>query len=164
MEGRGGLQSGKPGWALFVPTAISTCGFIDRVVLNVLVQPIKAEFALSDTQIGLLAGFAFALPNVALGLWLARIAERRRRHAPHPRGAGAAALRPHMRTGRPLRTAPPRKSDDGQTRSGSPWRRASTSSRIPVGESASNGARPSPLDRPTAKLAWVRPSLPSGRR
>lgn len=60
-------------------TAISTCGFIDRILMNVLVQPIKAEFGLSDTEIGLLAGLAFALLNVLLGIWVARIAERRRR-------------------------------------------------------------------------------------
>jgi predicted MFS family arabinose efflux permease len=71
--------SRSPGWALFVLTAISTCGFIDRIVMNVLVQPIKAEFRLTDTQIGLVAGLAFALLNVVLGVWLARIAERRRR-------------------------------------------------------------------------------------
>jgi MFS family permease len=64
---------------LFVLTAISTCGFIDRIAMNVLVQPIKTEFALSDTQIGLLAGLAFAALNVLLGIWLARVAERQRR-------------------------------------------------------------------------------------
>lgn len=69
----------SPGWALLVLTAISTCGFIDRIVLNVLIEPIKAEFALSDTQIGFLTGPAFAVLNVTLGLWIARIAERRRR-------------------------------------------------------------------------------------
>ena len=69
----------RPGWALFVLAAISTCGFIDRIVMNVLVQPIKAEFRLTDLQIGLVAGLAFALLNVLLGIWVARIAERRRR-------------------------------------------------------------------------------------
>jgi MFS family permease len=62
-----------------VLAAISTCGFIDRVIMNVLVHPIKAEFRLSDTQVGLVGGFAFALLNVLLGIWVARIAERRRR-------------------------------------------------------------------------------------
>ena len=64
---------------MFVLTAISTCGFIDRIVMNVLVQPIKAEFHLTDLQVGLVAGFAFAVLNVLLGIWVARIAERRRR-------------------------------------------------------------------------------------
>jgi MFS family permease len=79
-EGRGDLQiRSSPGWALFVLAAISTCGFIDRIVMNVLAQPIKTEFQLTDLQIGLVAGFAFALLNVLLGIWVARIAERRRR-------------------------------------------------------------------------------------
>jgi MFS family permease len=62
-----------------VLAAISTCGFIDRVIMSVLVYPIKAEFRLTDTQVGLLGGLAFAVLNVLLGIWVARIAERRRR-------------------------------------------------------------------------------------
>ena len=74
-----GLLSRSPAWALAVLLAISTCGFIDRIIMNVLVQPIKAEFQLSDTEIGLVGGLAFAVLNVVLGIWVARIAERRRR-------------------------------------------------------------------------------------
>ncbi|MDB5690434.1 MAG: major facilitator superfamily protein [Sphingomonas bacterium] len=74
-----GERRTRPGWALFLLAAISTCGFIDRIVMNVLVEPIKNEFALTDLQIGLVAGLAFAVLNVVLGLWVARIAERRRR-------------------------------------------------------------------------------------
>ena len=73
------FASRSPVWALVMLAAISTCGFIDRIVMNVLVQPIKAEFQLTDTQIGLVAGPAFALLYVVLGIWVARIAERRRR-------------------------------------------------------------------------------------
>lgn len=73
------MRSVRPGWALFVLAAISTCGFIDRVIMNVLVHPIKAEFELTDTEVGLVGGFAFALLNVLLGIWVARSAERRRR-------------------------------------------------------------------------------------
>ena len=67
------------GWALFLLTGIAICGFIDRIIMQVLVEPMKAEFHLTDTQIGLLAGLAFAFLNVVLGLWVARLAERRRR-------------------------------------------------------------------------------------
>jgi len=73
------FASRSPVWALVMLAAISTCGFIDRIVMNVLVQPIKAEFQLTDTQIGLVAGLAFAVLYVVLGVWVARIAERRRR-------------------------------------------------------------------------------------
>ena len=68
-----------PWAALIVLTAISTVGFIDRIVLNVLAEPIRLEFGLSDTQIGLLTGFAFAVLNVGLGIFVARVAERKRR-------------------------------------------------------------------------------------
>lgn len=69
----------RAGWALFLLAAIQTCGFIDRIVMNVLVEPIKREFHLTDFEIGLVAGLAFAVLNVCLGIWVARIAERRRR-------------------------------------------------------------------------------------
>jgi MFS family permease len=69
----------KPWLALVILMAISTVGFIDRIVLNVLAVPIQAEFGLSDTQVGLLTGLAFAVLNVGLGIFVARIAERKRR-------------------------------------------------------------------------------------
>jgi MFS family permease len=69
----------RPRLALALLTAIATVGFIDRIIMNVLVPPLKAEFQLSDTQIGLLNGLAFAALNVVLGLAVARLAERRRR-------------------------------------------------------------------------------------
>ncbi len=62
--------------ALILLMAISTVGFIDRIVLNVLAVPIQAEFGLSDTQVGLLTGLAFAVLNVGLGIFVARHAER----------------------------------------------------------------------------------------
>jgi len=64
--------------ALGILTAISTVGFIDRIVVNVLVEPVKAEFALSDSQVSLM-GVAFAVLNIGAGLVIARLAERMRR-------------------------------------------------------------------------------------
>jgi len=69
----------SPKLALLMITCISICGFVDRIIMQVLVEPVKAEFGLSDFQIGLVAGLAFAVLNVVLALWVARIAERRRR-------------------------------------------------------------------------------------
>lgn len=69
----------SPWLALILLTGVATVGFIDRIIVNVLVEPIKAEFGLSDTQMGLLTGLAFAVLNVSLGIVVARIAERRRR-------------------------------------------------------------------------------------
>jgi MFS family permease len=47
-------------------------------VVNVLVEPLKREFSLSDTQVSLL-GFAFAILNIVVGIAVARVAERKRR-------------------------------------------------------------------------------------
>ena len=42
-------------WFLFVLTLVVTLNYVDRYVLSILVEPIRADFALSDTQIGLRA-------------------------------------------------------------------------------------------------------------
>jgi hypothetical protein len=41
-------------------TAVYTIGYIDRQVLNLLVQPIKQSFNLTDVQISLLQGLGFS--------------------------------------------------------------------------------------------------------
>src|SRR6478609_9731010 len=73
------MRRHSPGLALTLLTAIGIIGFVDRILMNVMVEPLKAEFGLSDKAIGLLTGLAFALVNVVLGLAVARVAERRRR-------------------------------------------------------------------------------------
>ena len=70
------MRRDSPWLALILLTAIATVGFIDRIVMNVLAVPIQAEFQLSDTQVGLLTGLAFAVLNVVLGIVVARHAER----------------------------------------------------------------------------------------
>lgn len=59
--------------ALAVASAVS---FIDRTILNLLVEPIRADLGLSDTQIGLLQGFAFALFYTSLGIPIGWAADR----------------------------------------------------------------------------------------
>lgn len=73
------MRRDSPWLALVLLTAISTVGFIDRIVMNVLAVPIQAEFGLSDTEVGLLTGFAFSILNATLGIVVARYAERGRR-------------------------------------------------------------------------------------
>jgi MFS family permease len=72
------LRSASPWLALIVLTGISTVGFIDRIVVNVLVEPVKAEFGLTDTQVAMM-GAAFTVLNIGVGLMIARAAERVRR-------------------------------------------------------------------------------------
>lgn len=50
--------------------------FIDRTIINILTEPIKASFGLEDWQMGMLGGPAFAFLYTFLGIPLARFAER----------------------------------------------------------------------------------------
>ncbi|OWK31002.1 spinster family MFS transporter [Sphingomonas dokdonensis] len=60
-------------WMLF---AIGTLNFVDRQLLSVLVEPIRAEMAFSDTQFGLLTGLSFALFYALMGVPFAMAADR----------------------------------------------------------------------------------------
>src|SRR3954471_6655178 len=55
--------------------------FLDRQILGILAQPIKAELHLSDTQFGAIGGLAFALLYSVLAIPLAMLADRTRRSA-----------------------------------------------------------------------------------
>ncbi len=56
-----------------------TLSFIDRQILSLLVEPIKHDLQLSDTQISLMQGFAFAIFLGVGGLPLGWLIDRRRR-------------------------------------------------------------------------------------
>jgi len=53
--------------------------FIDRQVLTLLVKPLKRDFGVSDTQVGLLIGFSFAIFYTFLGIPIGRMADRKNR-------------------------------------------------------------------------------------
>ncbi|MCA6120621.1 MFS transporter [Bradyrhizobium sp. WSM 1704] len=63
-------------YVLGLLTIVYALNFLDRTIFNVLIEPIKKEFALSDTTMGLLAGFGFVLFYSLLGLPIARMADR----------------------------------------------------------------------------------------
>jgi len=63
-------------YVLALLTAIYALNFLDRTIFNVLIEPIKHEFALSDTMMGLLAGFGFVLFYSVLGIPIAHVADR----------------------------------------------------------------------------------------
>ena len=50
--------------------------YLDRQVVSILVQPIKASLALTDTQIGLLQGFSFTMCYATAGVFVARLVDR----------------------------------------------------------------------------------------
>lgn len=63
-------------WVLGILLFVYTLNFVDRVVLGALVPPIKAQLQLTDTQLGLLGGTAFALFYTALGIPIGWLADR----------------------------------------------------------------------------------------
>ena len=63
-------------YVLALLTAVYALNFLDRTIFNVLIEPIKKEFTLSDTTMGLLAGFGFVLFYSLLGIPIARVADR----------------------------------------------------------------------------------------
>ncbi|QNA85660.1 MFS transporter [Sphingomonas sp. So64.6b] len=75
-----GYPSPVYGWFMvFVLTVAYVFSFLDRQILSLLVEPMKRDLALSDTQISLLQGLAFALCNVLVGLPLGRLVDSKRR-------------------------------------------------------------------------------------
>lgn len=60
-------------WVLLI---VYIFNFLDRQIVNILAEPIKADLGLSDTQLGLLAGPAFAVFYAVLGIPIARYADR----------------------------------------------------------------------------------------
>jgi predicted MFS family arabinose efflux permease len=63
-------------YALVLLTVVYSFNFIDRQLLAILQESIKLELTLSDTQLGLLTGFAFAMFYVTAGIPIARWADR----------------------------------------------------------------------------------------
>lgn len=60
-------------WILLI---VYIFNFVDRQIVNILAEPIAKDLQLSDTQIGLMTGIAFALFYSILGLPIARYADR----------------------------------------------------------------------------------------
>ena len=63
-------------WVLAVMTLIYAMNIADRFVLSTLIEPIKAEFQLSDGAVGILTGVALAIFYVSAGLPLGALADR----------------------------------------------------------------------------------------
>ena len=62
-------------YALGVLTLVYVFSFLDRQILNLLVVPVSRDLQISDTQMSLLIGVAFAIFYTAFGLPLGRVAD-----------------------------------------------------------------------------------------
>jgi predicted MFS family arabinose efflux permease len=63
-------------FVLVMLTIVYAFNFVDRQILVILQEPIKAEMGLSDAQLGLLSGFTFAIVYVTAGIPIAYWADR----------------------------------------------------------------------------------------
>ncbi|MDE0875185.1 MAG: MFS transporter [Porticoccaceae bacterium] len=62
-------------YVLIMVTVVSMVNLADRLIMSILMEDIKAEFHLSDTQVGLLVGLAFALFYALMSFPIARWAD-----------------------------------------------------------------------------------------
>jgi predicted MFS family arabinose efflux permease len=63
-------------YVLATLTTVYTLNFVDRSLIVLLLEPIKQDLKLTDTQLGFLTGIAFGLFYATLGLPIARWADR----------------------------------------------------------------------------------------
>ncbi len=63
-------------YVLAVLVVVYIFNFLDRQIVTILAEPIKLDLGLSDTQIGLMTGLAFAIFYTGFGIPLARLADR----------------------------------------------------------------------------------------
>lgn len=72
--------SSRYAWYMVVVLTIAyILSYVDRAILGLLIEPIKADMDLSDTQIAILLGPAFAVFYATMGLPLGYLADKRRR-------------------------------------------------------------------------------------
>lgn len=93
MSDKGGTLSGAAGgvapsqgftaayrnYALFVLMLGYTANYVDRQILAILLEPIKQDLGVSDTQLGFLSGITFAIFYATLGVPIAMLADRTNR-------------------------------------------------------------------------------------
>src|SRR5579862_4036144 len=74
----------QPGWyadryrlyVLGLLFVVYTCCLLDRMILSILQESIKKDLGLTDSELGILSGFGFAIFYGALGIPIARWADR----------------------------------------------------------------------------------------
>jgi MFS family permease len=71
--------NGRRAFVLAMLLIVYTFNFLDRLVMSILATPIKAELHLTDTQLGMLGGLAFAILYSTLAIPFAWLADRTRR-------------------------------------------------------------------------------------
>ena len=69
-------QDSMAAWyAVFVLLLAYVLSFVDRIILSLLVTPIKEDLGTTDAQMGLLMGFAFAIFYTIAGIPIAKYSD-----------------------------------------------------------------------------------------
>lgn len=63
-------------YVLIVLTIVYTFNFLDRQIMGIVAPAVQADLGLSDSQLGILGGIAFAILYTTLGIPVARLADR----------------------------------------------------------------------------------------
>ena len=66
-------------YALGILVMVYASSHVDRQIMGILLEPIKAELGASDTQMGFLVGLTFAVFYATLGMPIAMLADRTNR-------------------------------------------------------------------------------------
>ncbi len=72
----GGAGPGYRAYILTILVIVYTFNFLDRQIIGILAVPIQQELNLTDTQLGLMGGIAFAVLYSTLGVPIAWLADR----------------------------------------------------------------------------------------
>jgi MFS family permease len=78
---REALTGGQAWYIVAVLTLANVSGFVDRQILSLLVEPLKRDLGVTDTQVSLLMGLSFAVFYSVLGVPIGRLADRSSRRA-----------------------------------------------------------------------------------
>lgn len=75
-NGEAGIFKGYRGLVLLLLLGVYVLNYVDRQIVGILAEPIKKDLDLSDTQLGMMGGLAFAIFYSTLGIPIARLADR----------------------------------------------------------------------------------------
>lgn len=73
--------SGYSWYVVAILTLTYAVSFVDRQIMALMIEPIRRDLGISDTQVSLLIGLAFAIFYVLLGVPIGRLADRYSRRA-----------------------------------------------------------------------------------
>lgn len=76
IAGRGEASNKRVQYTLILLMLVNMLNIIDRQIVTILAEPLRKDLSLSDTELGLLTGLAFALFYAVAGIPIARYADR----------------------------------------------------------------------------------------